>query len=818
MRTIAKRIISTAVIFGVTLSSVCGGVRIHGVTPEVKEALAAGNTGKYVKNIMISYASSKEDAEKELGEDYIVLDKNFNDGMSGDSWIGYSTTDDADIAIKDIKAMPMDGRFSTSDYDELLNNQKKVVETQVEAVIPVIIEYTKNCNERVATAETARKLLNAYHEDDSDMNMGDFLLEKGNALIKDKRDSAAIKDLQKIYLQGNNYAISTIEGLLAMVQGTNAKKNGSWITRMSILGPDGLYNSLKRKYPDKSKTSITNYIKDEYIDDADKLYKEIPVLREILKNAQNSEIVKAEGNAAAIESIISDISGDDIEEVPFDSDIDKLMDAMYQQSGNGVEAAGVTSDLTAYSIEKMLKETPYGKGKTLYDFFMNDDLKKGDLYTMAYVLSSGQMSSISSVGIYPLFENALVDYADRDSEPLDDVDFGENMFSIYEGIDRSVFEGDTAITAETLKSMETKQINDPLSKDSSGNWVLLVGGLILSAGLTGAAIRSFTTKIEKMKQDYAFCEKKAVLTMKDNIKMMKTYDNAWKVIFLENKGYIDHGTMYDIRNSENVGREIEKAYNKAITEMKATNPDVMMAAEKVEQYGAVEKQQFMKKYSSQIKVAEKNYDNALRSRGAKVPRAGWTSRIAFSLAAVLAIAFTGYEIYCMVNKGKVNFVDIPGKVVARTYEGNVEYLTYHVATTKSGDKADIHNKKGKGWQALYTTTDDRMGDPILTSSLSVQLADSSSDQDMIPVTYFDEGYAADLTDDIYTGAKIERACIFFKRGTEPIKQVGDTGEKASTEAAVFGGAAGMIWIILILLVVVGGAAGVGIYIRKRKRS
>ncbi|MBQ7200631.1 MAG: LPXTG cell wall anchor domain-containing protein, partial [Eubacterium sp.] len=37
------------------------------------------------------------------------------------------------------------------------------------------------------------------------------------------------------------------------------------------------------------------------------------------------------------------------------------------------------------------------------------------------------------------------------------------------------------------------------------------------------------------------------------------------------------------------------------------------------------------------------------------------------------------------------------------------------------------------------------------------------------------------------------------------------------EGSVFGGS-GMIWIILIIVVVAGGAAGFGIYFRKRRKS
>ena len=152
MSRMRKRITAVTLTFALALTSVCGGVRIHGVLPIVKEAQAAETTGKYVLDVKISHKSSKEEAEKELGSDYIVLDKDFNDGMSGHSWIGYSTTDNADFAIKDMKVMGMDGKYSESDYQTLLDKHKQAIEDQLEIVIPAIIEYAKNYDAGMKTA------------------------------------------------------------------------------------------------------------------------------------------------------------------------------------------------------------------------------------------------------------------------------------------------------------------------------------------------------------------------------------------------------------------------------------------------------------------------------------------------------------------------------------------------------------------------------------------------------------------------------------------------------------------------------------------
>ena len=100
-----KRILAGFLTFAVALTTVCGGVRIQGVTPEVKTAKAAGDQGKYVKTIEISNASDKAAAEAELGDEYTVLDTDFGKSEGTHSWIGYSSTDNPDEAITDIKVI-----------------------------------------------------------------------------------------------------------------------------------------------------------------------------------------------------------------------------------------------------------------------------------------------------------------------------------------------------------------------------------------------------------------------------------------------------------------------------------------------------------------------------------------------------------------------------------------------------------------------------------------------------------------------------------------------------------------------------------------
>ena len=66
-------------------------------------------------------------------------------------------------------------------------------------------------------------------------------------------------------------------------------------------------------------------------------------------------------------------------------------------------------------------------------------------------------------------------YAEEDEDSYTLVDeVGEKAFSIYDGVDRDVFNGDTALTEDALKRMQTKADNSFLTTASCVSGVLAV--------------------------------------------------------------------------------------------------------------------------------------------------------------------------------------------------------------------------------------------------------------------------------------------------------------------------------------------------------
>ena len=378
--------------------------------------------------------------------------------------------------------------------------------------------------------------------------MGDLLLELGKALAADNNDSNARETLEKIFIEGNNSVIISIEDLLTKTTDTKVMKKGSWLTRMSVLGPDGLDAIYKQAYPGKSKSYRKNMMEKDLGEDTKEIFTELEKFRGIIREAESSELAKAADDEAAVKQMVDEAVDSDAEEVPLDSDVDTLMEALYQEADEATDAMDLNTQLIQLVVTDLLKGTSYG-GKTMYDFFMDENLVKSDLYTMAYVLSDGQKSIIYDLGLYPIFESILSEYAEENDEVEEDEDryLHEGLISVYEGVDRSVFDGNAAITGDTLKSMETKQVNDVLGTDRPNHLTIAVVAALVGVFCTGMAIRAFTNEtvisrvhLTKTVQKNIFDLDPATRAVYKKFYAMNNINKAWQLHYIEHKypGYV----------------------------------------------------------------------------------------------------------------------------------------------------------------------------------------------------------------------------------------------------------------------------------------
>jgi hypothetical protein len=265
--------------------------------------------------------------------------------------------------------------------------------------------------------------------------------------------------------------------------------------------------------------------------------------------------------------------------------------------------------------------------------------------------------------------------------------------------------------------------------------------------------------------------------------------------------------------------EIEKA-NKVVNLSEETQSRFLGYQKSNKLYNLIQKEATRTKPVKAVKIV-------------KAP-ARWGARIAYMLGAVAAFAFAGYEIYCIVKpKPGVEFTEIPAKMISRSYTDDsdeIDNMTYTAVRTKDGEKADLHNRKGKEWQAIYVTGDVNAGDPVLASSLKITYG-GISDAEAVPLTEFCYSDACNLMDKEVTDVDTGSVYLYFRTGVDAIEEVAEepdevaadsvaSGDAADAEAgptaAVFGPSS-LIWILSLLLIVL-IAAGAGVYARKRKKT
>ena len=824
MKRITKRITSLTLVFAVTAASVCGGVHIKGVMPQSSVAKAATENKEFVRDVSISYASTRDEAQKELGDEYTILENKV-----GESWVGYTTTDDPDMAIRDIKVQSMSGKYSVSDYEELLKNHKEEIKSQVDIFVPALIEFTKNYDSGLGAAAIICKNLNCFYEDDSDMGLGDYLLEQGRRLISDSNDASAREKLEKIYIEANADLVQEMESIITQGADTKVAKKGTWLSRMSELGPRGLIDQYKKADKTlKSDGAVNNKLEKELGDDAAAILKELPAVQSYIREKEGVDVVKAieEGDASKVDELSKQVADkEDAPEPTDESTIEQVRESLGQSLDSMPDTLDFNGDVNVGALVLVLKGTQYGD-QTMYDFLMNENIKKSDLYTMAYVLSEGQKSIMGDVGLFSILLGAATGYADE-TEDTDDLfeTVGEKVFSIYDGVDRDVFKGDTALTEDAIKRMQTDNDNNALTTSTCVSGFLAGFAACVGVFCTYKMLKS-TVSVSKMvtfkltlpaEESEAFIKaNRSVEKLQQELDMMAKNNHALKIRMYQKAGILNNYKFSIINKSAG---ELEAAYNEAIEQItKAGRKTELMFFSKEAESTFFQERTI--KLQQKIALREQAIANGEFVKISKVKETTTRSvskgaRIVYGLGAVVAFAFAGYEIYQLVKKDpKVNYTEIPAKMVSRTYDGDeIQYLAYSVARTKDGKKADLRNWKGKEWVALYTTTDDLAGDPILASTLVSSDKNTVPDADCNPVSEF-------CNSDVYNVSENGTAYLFFKTGTKGTAVADDTnagGGATGTEGAVFGGS-GMIWIILLIVVVVGVGAGTAIFIRKRKKT
>lgn len=716
-------------------------------------AFAVSAKKTYISDLVAVTAKDENDAKAQLEkEGYKLLSGgNVNSTLKTGVYLGYKETENAEKAITDIAAMNMTGKFNYSDYKAILEQNREIIRETIDSFTPVIAEFQANYDEEKPSAVSAYKAMNIYKDDDSGKLMGDYLLEY------DFSDTAE-KKMTETFMQANSQIILTIMQQASFAGDDN---EDSMIDRLVKTGPDGVAKKYRGIYPTVAKANQA--MAAEYGETAAVICKDWNSVYDYICETEKTLVtVDEDGNIDVAEGAF------ETEEI----DAEKEYGSLEYEAASTALAINVADKVTSnaknttdYVLYNFLNETEYGDG-TLLDFFNRpvSEVKKEELYPLVDAMSDGQRSQIEMSGLRFTLQSAFSDI-DNDAEAAEETvetvgGLAESMgvTSIYNGVDRSIFEDGVAFTSAATEheklTGESWLAKLTGSSDDKSVWL---NTMIVSGVITGALVATCITAalIERYQRAKEAAPLVRAYTRFDNLQVDDELIRQFR----------DH----QIDTFESITKFGKKGEEQAIS----------LTWENV-----VSNEQ-IRKLKNEISKAEYTIHHAYMDAEERLDRynyyydetvgntAGYIKCASFVLL-VVALAFDIYAIYKYVTTPEAVEEAVPHHIVsAATTEYGEDYVYYQTVKNLKGEAADINNHEADpkiGWLMLYTTGDKAAGNPILADDLKIQTGSSNFKEGTAFVHLFNETSAVNLTAELYTGVKdsANGTFLLFSRDTNTL--------------------------------------------------
>ncbi len=651
---------------------------------------AATNKNTYIKDVVLSYGKTADEAKAWLTENgYEILDYDLNEGADDTFstaravYLGYTTTDNAEEAITDMRLMNMKGGYSVQDYQMLLDEQKANIRTFLDDFIVAINEYRTNYAAGQTRAVVAHDMLNVLYDDDTQQYMGDLLLNKVKEEYTDaewsalsEEEQAKIADMTTIIMQANADAVTTIEQTIATATDTG---DTLWIDRYDSAGSyDDMLDALMEE-KNLTVNEAEKQLAAEYDEDAKIIAAQFENYKAYLEKYTDSD-------------------------VSFETTEEEL--TAYQEAHADFDLVNWFAAGTQYELISKLEND----GVSLYELVTSGDydVKGADrymLYPLVSCLTEGQRACLDFLPMYQIVALGINNDASakEGAENFLTDEMKENLkTSIYDGIDRSIFSGDVALTNEALRLQAAtgKNAVDTAWDHISGVSIALYASFALSLATTiGAWVMNIRmNNIYSMYSDSLFEASQS---------MAGVYKQVTEIAA---------GGATDAETA---------AYNAAV----------------IKGGGAI-------------------------SAGASAQRWAELFRYAGVAMTCISIVLIGLSLWSTYNDLKdyynAEFTPIPMHMVDENEnESGEKVYTYYDAVKCNrveagfvtdanrllGDYGDINGDVGRQWVALYTTKDKAAGDPIKSVPV-VQYKSSDIPKDSSnALSMFGENSAQNLTNE-----------------------------------------------------------------------
>ena len=511
-----KRIINRGIALGLMALMACVNP-LQTLSPSNEGAVvkAAGKDAPYVGEVRLA-VDDKADKAKQILIDagYEVVDQDLNE-EAGSFWndlgdqavyMGIKRTDDESKAIRDMKTMNMLGKYSYSDLEtRLKENRSKAKEIYIK-LNTAINEYSKNYKAGDLAALEAHNLMNMYREDDSGKLIGDFFLEDNTE-----------EQIIKLLAEGNVFNITAIGKSLSHGAEEKTDEGATWLDRISKVTS---YNMIVKRY-------------------AKKMYGTENVLGEKKEQVEKAIESDLDDTARTLLANWNDIRSTFTNGKENEEEVEEFLDNESERD-NAIEFSKDLANLTTIDYSKVI---PYGK-KTLYDLFtvpaatFRKNIK--NLYPLVYALSDGQRALADTMEISDLFHAAVMrkvakvekkDIEKRIDEVGEKIASEGEPLSVYEGVDRDQFSENAAMTSRATANMSSTEGDDRIN-DMVYRYLIhsVLGVAILSAIIAVSAHYSLKYALDRVDTLYTL------------VYQVSANDEYWE--FTSREMVIDHLERY----------------------------------------------------------------------------------------------------------------------------------------------------------------------------------------------------------------------------------------------------------------------------------
>lgn len=429
-------------------------------------AEAEASKTEYIKDVKLIYAESLSEAEKNVPEGYKLLDSDLNKGTDSDNkvYFAYSTTEDPNEAVTDIKMMNMKGGYVLSDYEEQLRDVKENVKNLANDVKIASEMFAANYVKGTYGAKAAYRALSAFTVDEADgKNLADYLLY----------DSPTDEFYIKFVLNAHQNILSAVISALAMaVQG---EIGNTWLDRLADLEDPSDIEELPT-----------------YWDDATLLWEHFYGFYEVYNTIDHSRY------SNDLPENFNNNDGSDEEDDDDGDGAPPVLDPVDPETQPDIEDNGTEA---LYEVAyKTLEKYQFKTGETFNEWFLGDEVFDEEyienFYALLAVMTPEELAMIRLCG--PLYmilatgmdETAYQDYLYR----IEEVTGGEAACSIWAGVNSELFRSSIGITDEAARKIAETEFEKELNNegDSLGMAGLKTAGFIAACGAVSLGVGLIT--------------------------------------------------------------------------------------------------------------------------------------------------------------------------------------------------------------------------------------------------------------------------------------------------------------------------------------